>query len=151
MFWDTDTYVDRFRARLVQQAGPNNFRRFVELCEEYTRCVAREAELREAGEVLTMEEYIPLRRNNSAVRLCFSLAEYVLGIDLPDEEMYKNPILLKAYWAACDHVCWANVRFNELFSYLLMSCLQLINFRMSILTTSSNQKATQAIMSSPYL
>jgi hypothetical protein len=55
-----------------------------------------------------MKEYIPLRRNNSAVLLCLGLNEYILGIDLP-EETYQNPVFMKAYWAACDHVCWANV------------------------------------------
>lgn len=74
--------------------------------------MAREAELREAGEVLTMEEYIPLRRNNSAVRLCVALVEYVLGVDL-SEEVYENPVFLKAYWAVVDQVCWVNVSYNE--------------------------------------
>ena len=99
-----------FRARFVQLAGPNNLHRFVKLCGEYTRCVTREAELREAGEVLSMQEYIPLRRNNSAVLLCLALNEYILGIDLP-QDIYENPVFMKAYWAACDHVCWANVSF----------------------------------------
>ncbi|KAF9453461.1 terpenoid synthase [Macrolepiota fuliginosa MF-IS2] len=101
-----------FRARLVRLAGSNNLQRFIKLCEDYTRCVVREAELREAGEVLSTEEFIPLRRNNSAVLLCFSLIECALGVDLPDE-MYKNPTFMKAYWAACDHVCWA----NDVYSY----------------------------------
>lgn len=99
-----------FRARFVQLAGPNNLHRFIKLCGEYTRCVTREAELREAGEVLSMQEYIPLRRNNSAVLLCLALNEYILGIDLP-QDVYENPVFMKAYWAACDHVCWANVSF----------------------------------------
>ncbi|KAF5359538.1 hypothetical protein D9756_003313 [Leucocoprinus leucothites] len=113
---DDDSVVAKitkdFRARFVRLAGPNNLRRFVKLCEDYTRCVIREAELREAGKVLSMQEYIPLRRNNSAVLLCLALIEYILGIDLP-EDMYENPIFMKAYWAACDHVCWA----NDVYSY----------------------------------
>ncbi|KXN91677.1 Linoleate 10R-lipoxygenase COP4 [Leucoagaricus sp. SymC.cos] len=101
-----------FRTRLVRLAGPNNLCRFIKLCEDYTSCVTREAELREAGQVLSMQEYIPLRRNNSAVLLCLSLVEYTLGIDLPDD-IYEHPVFLRAYWAACDHVCWA----NDVYSY----------------------------------
>lgn len=98
----------RFRARFIRLAGPKNVRRFANLCELYTHAVAREAELRERGEVLDVKSFISLRRANSAVLLCFSLVEYILGIDLEDE-VYEDPIFLDAYLAACDHVCWANV------------------------------------------
>ncbi|KAF7773405.1 hypothetical protein Agabi119p4_5572 [Agaricus bisporus var. burnettii] len=114
--WDDNSVVAKitkeFRARLIRRAGYNNFRRFVASSDAYTRCVGREAELREAGEVLSLEEYIPLRRNNSAVLLCFDLVEYILGVDLP-ESIYQNATFLKAYWAACDHVCWC----NDVYSY----------------------------------
>lgn len=86
-------------------------KRFGDLCEGYTECVAREAELRERGEVLDLTSFLPHRRNNSAALLCFSLAEYILGIDLEDE-IYENEVFMDAYWAACDHVCWANVSPN---------------------------------------
>ena len=73
--------------------------------------MAREAELRERGEVLDLTSFLPHRRNNSAVPLCFSLVEYILGIDL-EEEVYENEVFMDAYWAACDYVCWANVSPN---------------------------------------
>ena len=93
----------------MRRAGAKNARRFFDLCETYTQCVGREAELREKGEVLEIEEFIPHRRHNSAVMLCFALVEYILGIDLEDE-IYEDPTFMDAYWAACDYVCWANVR-----------------------------------------
>jgi hypothetical protein len=70
--------------------------------------VAQEAEYRERGEVLDMESFKHLRRENSAIRLCFGLFEYSLGIDLPDE-IFENSIFESLYWAAADMVCWANV------------------------------------------
>jgi hypothetical protein len=94
----------------VRLAGPNTVRRFAALSEEYTECVAQEAELRERGEVLSLDEFIPLRRNNSAVLLCYSLVEYILGIDLPDN-VFEDEDFADAYWAATDFVCWSNVRF----------------------------------------
>jgi hypothetical protein len=70
--------------------------------------VATEATLRERGEVLDLASFILLRRENSAVRLCFGLFEYVLGIDLPDS-VFEDPIFMSLYWAATDMVCWSNV------------------------------------------
>ncbi|KAJ2922852.1 hypothetical protein H1R20_g14238, partial [Candolleomyces eurysporus] len=106
------TITHEFRERFVRLAGPNNLRRFIELCERYTECVAIEAVLREEGDVLSLEEYMPLRRNNSAVLLCFSLVEYILGIDLPDD-VFEDPDFSEAYLAACDFVCWS----NDVYSY----------------------------------
>jgi hypothetical protein len=103
------SFFGRFRIRFLRLAGPKNAQRFSDLCEQYTQCVAREAELRERGEVLDLESFIPLRRNNSAVLLCFALAEYILGIDL-DDGVYEDSAFRDAYWAACDFVCWANVK-----------------------------------------
>ncbi|KAF6757194.1 isoprenoid synthase domain-containing protein [Ephemerocybe angulata] len=114
--WDDGSILAKmtheFRERFVRLAGPNNVRRFADLSEQYTDCVAREAELRERGEVLSLDEFIPLRRNNSAVLLCYSLVEYILGIDLPDE-VFEHPDFADAYWAACDFVCWS----NDVYSY----------------------------------
>lgn len=56
-----------------------------------------------------MESYETLRRENSAIRLCFGLFEFVLGVDLPDE-VFDDPAFLNLYWAAADMVCWSNVR-----------------------------------------
>jgi Terpene synthase family 2, C-terminal metal binding len=103
-----------FRARFLLLAGPRNVKRFINLWEKYLDAVAKEAELRERGQVLDLESFIPLRRNNSAILLCFSMIEYILGIDLEDE-VYEDPTFLDAYWAACDHVCWANVCFINTF------------------------------------
>ncbi|KAF4613646.1 hypothetical protein D9613_007876 [Agrocybe pediades] len=102
----------RFRARFLSLAGPKNVKRFAELCESYTDCVAVEAELRERGEIPDLATFIPLRRNNSAVFLCLSLVECLLGIDL-DDEVYEDENFKAALLAACDHVCWA----NDIYSY----------------------------------
>lgn len=99
----------RFRARYLRLAGPNTSRRFLKHCKDYIDAVAREAELRERGEVLGVDSFTTLRRENSAIRLCFGLIEYVRGIDLPDE-VFEDSNFMDAYWAAADMVCWANVR-----------------------------------------
>ncbi|KAF9060477.1 isoprenoid synthase domain-containing protein [Rhodocollybia butyracea] len=101
-----------FRKRYTSTAGPNSLRRFLVHCDNYIECVSREAELREAGEILGLEDFIDLRRENSAIRLCFGLFEYVLGIDLP-QEVFDDSTFMEAYWAAADMVCWA----NDVYSY----------------------------------
>lgn len=92
----------------MRTAGVNCRRRFLEHCENYIEAVSKEAEYRERDEVLDMEQYEKLRRENSAVRLCFMLAMYALDIDLPDE-VFEDPTFETIYFAACDLVCWANV------------------------------------------
>lgn len=92
----------------MKYAGPKSSQRFLDRCEAYVEAVAREAELREVGEVLDMQAYQTLRRENSAVRLCFGLFEFALGIDLPDS-LFEDAAFMTLYWAACDMVCWANV------------------------------------------
>ncbi|KAH9481651.1 Bifunctional terpene synthase Agr4 [Psilocybe cubensis] len=114
--WDDGSILAKvtkeFMARFTRLAGPRNTKRFIDLCESYTACVGEEAELRERSELLDLASYIPLRRQNSAVLLCFALVEYILGIDLADE-VYEDEMFMKAYWAACDQVCWA----NDIYSY----------------------------------
>ncbi|KAK7044139.1 Sesquiterpene synthase 10 [Paramarasmius palmivorus] len=101
-----------FRARYVKGAGPIACERFFKHCEEYINAVSTEAELREHGEVLDVDAFIALRRDNSAIRLCFDLFEYALGIELP-EEVIQEPTFQRMYWAAADMVCWA----NDVYSY----------------------------------
>ena len=83
-------------------------RRFVKHFEDYIDAVAKEAEYRERGEVLNMASFEALRRENSAIRLCFGLFEFCFGVDLPDE-VFNDPTFTTLYWAAADMVCWSNV------------------------------------------
>ncbi|EEB98168.1 hypothetical protein MPER_02372, partial [Moniliophthora perniciosa FA553] len=99
-------------ARYLKRAGPIACERFFRHCEEYINAVSTEAELRERGEVLDVDAFIDLRRDNSAVRLCFDLFEYALGIELPGD-VVEEPTFQQMYWAAADMVCWA----NDVYSY----------------------------------
>ena len=89
--------------------GPKCFKRFTGLCKNYIEAVAKEAELRERNEILDFETYKHLRRENSAVRLCYCLIEQAFGIDLPDE-VFEDPVFKRMYFAAVDMVGWSNVR-----------------------------------------
>ena len=84
------------------------FLRFLDHCDAYIDSVIQEASLRDRGEVLELEDYVLLRRENSAVRVCFGMIPYILGIDLP-KEVFEDPVFEKIYFKAVDMVCWANV------------------------------------------
>lgn len=87
---------------------PACFRRFLKHCKDYVVAVGREAELRELDIVLDIESYQNLRRDNSAIWVCFGLFGYALGLDLPDE-ILDHEVMASLYRTAADMVCWANV------------------------------------------
>ncbi|KAL1683317.1 isoprenoid synthase domain-containing protein [Schizophyllum commune] len=100
------------RERLIVGIGPRCFQRFIKHGEEYVNAVAVEAQLREAGKILPIKDFVPIRRDNSAVCLGLCLVEYCLGIDLP-EFVLEVPAFQEIYWAGVDLICWQ----NDLYSY----------------------------------
>ncbi|KAL5485913.1 hypothetical protein ACEPAI_6956 [Sanghuangporus weigelae] len=101
-----------FRSRLLLKNGPRSMRRLVQACSSYIDAVCQEAALRERGEVLGLEEYRVLRRENIALRLCFSLFEYCFGFDLPDE-VFDDPTFVRMFYGAVDMIALC----NDLYSY----------------------------------
>lgn len=97
-----------FRARLLRSIGPQSFRRFLKLSEDWIDGVTKEAEHRERSQVLDMESFKHLRRQNSGAPLFLGLLEYTLGIDLPDAA-FQDTTFSKINRAAADMVWWANV------------------------------------------
>lgn len=77
-------------------------------CANYIHAVSQEAELRNKEHVLNVGSYMSLRRENSAVQVCFGLFEYVHGIDLPNE-VFEDPVFMRLYWQGIDMVCLSNV------------------------------------------
>ena len=78
--------------------------------------------------------------HNMTVLLFF----FLLGIDLEDGA-YEDAIFMDAYWAACDHVCWANI---HVYYYIIIyyhgdvyrTTTFLSKFRTYILTIWSSKK-----------
>ena len=97
-----------FRDRFTCIAKPRCIARFLERFKGYVDAVGRETERRKLGRVLDLESFISERRENSAVRFLFSLIEYALDIDLPDQ-VFKDPNFIAAYFAGVDLVWLANV------------------------------------------
>ncbi|KAF9532586.1 isoprenoid synthase domain-containing protein [Crepidotus variabilis] len=138
------TITKEFRARFLRLAGPNTVKRFADQCETYTQCVGREAELRERNEVLGVQDFVPHRRQNSAVLLCFTLVEYILGLNLKDE-VYEDETFQEAYFAACDYVCWS----NDVYSYDMEQSRGLIGN--NIVTVLMNERGISLQEASDYI
>ena len=101
--------------------------------------------MREAHTVLDPRGFRDLRRENSAIRLCFGLFEYTLGIDLPDE-VFEDKTFASLYWGAADMVCWANV--CHVISLASELKLKRTADRTCTRTTWSKLRDTQATISS---
>ncbi|KAK7059626.1 terpene cyclase [Favolaschia claudopus] len=101
-----------FKQNHIDRAGPNVARRFIDNFCSYVTLVGTEAVLRERKEVLDISRYVAFRRETSAVRTCFDLVEYCVGLDLP-QHVHEDPVFISGYNAAMDLVFWT----NDLFSY----------------------------------
>jgi len=67
-----------------------------------------EARLRDRGEVVGLEDYVLLCRQDSGILLRFDLITYFLDIEIP-EEVFADPIFQQVYFSVADTVCWGNV------------------------------------------
>lgn len=98
------------KRRLCRADLPASYARVIKLWEDYVSSNIRQAELRERCEILDLNTFTPLRRDNSAVPLCIGVIAFVIGIDIPDE-MFEHPIMTKLYLAAADMVWLSNVSY----------------------------------------
>ncbi|KAK7031135.1 hypothetical protein VNI00_013743 [Paramarasmius palmivorus] len=101
-----------FRNNHLARAGPEATRRFLKHCKQTFFTFSKEAELRERSEVLSIRDYLTLRKETSAVRTAFDLSECLMGVDLP-EVVYNMDSFRKGYEASMDLIYLA----NDLYSY----------------------------------
>ncbi|EIW77846.1 terpenoid synthase [Coniophora puteana RWD-64-598 SS2] len=103
-----------FRTRIADDVATKSvwFGRFVAICKSYADATYIEAEHRENNRVLDLDDFVIARRENSAVRCCFSINEHALGIDLPDS-VFEDPEFLRMYFDAVDMI----VIVNDVYSY----------------------------------
>lgn len=68
-------------------------RRFIDSTELYLSAVLEEGEKRRNGVVLSLDEYLALRRDTDGFKMCFAMGEFGLTLNLPD--VVFNDELLK--------------------------------------------------------
>jgi hypothetical protein len=131
--------------RLKEKELPGFRHRLFEHYKAHLKASAREAELRSRNETLSLDDYTRLRRDTSAVRVCFDLIEFVLGGDIPSE-VFHDEVFQRVCDAGVDMVAYANVR--RLRSGGRCINTRFIANRICFLTTSNNRLGTTTPMSS---
>ncbi|KAG9094400.1 hypothetical protein FRC06_010835 [Ceratobasidium sp. 370] len=96
-----------FFNRMRANSSPATIKRFVDASELYTQAILQQTVNRSVDDVPTIEEFIQLRRDTSAVKMVFSVLEYSLGLSLPDE-VHDDPIIAELSLAGNDILTWAN-------------------------------------------
>lgn len=89
-------------------SGATARERFIDAFDSYLNATVREAENRESGTVLGLEDFIELRRGNSGVEVAFALIECVLSTDL-EPEVFDHPIFSSLRRLAGNMLFAANV------------------------------------------
>ena len=102
--------TNRSVARLDAKKLPAFRQRLVEHYRSYAYATAHEADLRIRNDILSPEDYRDLRRETSAVRVCFDMFEYAIGQDLPND-LFDDEAFRIVYWAGVDMVAWSNASF----------------------------------------
>ncbi|KAG8739301.1 hypothetical protein FRC12_016370 [Ceratobasidium sp. 428] len=96
-----------FFNRMRANSSPRTIHRFVEAAEFFTQAVLRQTVNRSIDYVPTIEEYIKVRQDTSSTKMFYSVLEYSLDLDLPDE-VHNNPMLTELKVAGNDIVNWVN-------------------------------------------
>ncbi|CAE6435561.1 unnamed protein product [Rhizoctonia solani] len=93
--------------RMRQDGNPAMLRRFVDALDFYTQACFQQKVYRSTDTIPTIEEYIQLRRDTSAMKIGFAILEYTLDLDLPDE-VADHPLVTELALAGNDILTWAN-------------------------------------------
>jgi hypothetical protein len=88
-------------------ASPAWKRRFARHLMDVMTGGLRDIQLRDGGTPLPLVEYIPLRRDASAVLTCFDVIEVCAHAELPDH-VYRSPALQEIILAGADLFSWIN-------------------------------------------
>ncbi|KIO32334.1 hypothetical protein M407DRAFT_214286 [Tulasnella calospora MUT 4182] len=96
-----------FWERACETASEGTQRRFIETTQLYVDAICRQVVNRRHDEIPSIETFVKLRRDTSAVKLVFALVEYSLNLDLPDE-VFEDPMIQSLEEGANDILTWAN-------------------------------------------
>ncbi|KAG8917205.1 hypothetical protein FRC03_004894 [Tulasnella sp. 419] len=99
--------LQSFWLRACQTASPGTQKRFIETTDLYVQAILQQVVNRTHDQIPTIESFIQLRRDTSAVKLVFALVEYSLNLDLPDE-VFEHPLIRSLEQGANDILTWAN-------------------------------------------
>ncbi|KAJ7258173.1 isoprenoid synthase domain-containing protein [Mycena rebaudengoi] len=93
--------------RIRSNANESCCRRFSAACEQYTQASVSQTMYRIDGGLPTVDEFIILRRDTSAVKLLFAFVEYAMDLNIPDA-VHDEMRLASVVEAAMDICAWNN-------------------------------------------
>ncbi|CAG7846754.1 Alpha-muurolene synthase {ECO:0000269/PubMed:19400802, ECO:0000269/PubMed:20889795}; AltName: Full=Gamma-muurolene synthase; {ECO:0000269/PubMed:19400802, ECO:0000269/PubMed:20889795}; AltName: Full=Germacrene-A synthase; {ECO:0000269/PubMed:19400802, ECO:0000269/PubMed:20889795} [Serendipita indica DSM 11827] len=96
-----------FWTRFCATSTPKMQKRFTDTTYEYVMAVKNQCGNRQSSRCPTIEEYVALRRDTSAIKVTYACIEYCLNIDVPDEAFY-HPSVAALQEAGNDILSWAN-------------------------------------------
>ncbi|CAE6354136.1 unnamed protein product [Rhizoctonia solani] len=103
---DPETPTPKFKIAAALQSL-STIRRTIDAIDFYTRAVLQQKINRVGDRIPSIDEYIQLRRDTSAMRIAFVGIEYALGLELP-AEVHEDPIVMELALAGNDILTWAN-------------------------------------------
>ncbi|KAG8868414.1 hypothetical protein FRB97_007559, partial [Tulasnella sp. 331] len=113
--------------------SPGAHRRFLETTDLYLQAVHQHVVNRSKDKILDIESFIQLRRDNGALKMCFAMGEFSLGLNIPDEVL-QHPLIKIMEDASNDVV----VLSNDIYSYNIE---QAQGDTQNIIETTMKQKA----------
>ena len=81
-------------------------KRFIDTFDRYTASVVQEAQDRTHARIRSIDEYLALRRDTSAIELCIFVIE--IGLDIPPD-VFEHPVMKRVLALAVDMVLVTNV------------------------------------------
>lgn len=84
-------------------------RRFINYTDLYVQAVHDQVMKRIQDEVPSIDEYLALRRDTGALKMCFAMGEFGLNVNIPDE-VFEHPLIAIMEECANDVVVLSNVR-----------------------------------------
>ena len=98
-----------FWARALNSGvAPGAQHRFLETHTLYLDALHTQVQNRALNKILNVDEFIELRRDAGALKICFAMGEYGLGLNIPDE-VFEQPVIQEMENMANDAVALSNV------------------------------------------
>nr|GAT47692.1 predicted protein [Mycena chlorophos] len=106
---DTGYSLTRHPHSLIRRRLPGLTRlRFIEMFGYFFQSVEDQTQDRLSGDIPTLDNYIRLRRDTSACKLCWVVIEWAYNLDIP-EDVLAHPVIYGLGEAVNDLVAWSNV------------------------------------------
>jgi len=100
-------FLQNFFARMRENSSQATVQRMIKAFDMYTQATLQQTTNRSVDKVPSIQDYIQIRRDTSAVKIGFAVLEYSLGLNFPDE-VFDDPVMAELWLAGNDLLTWAN-------------------------------------------